>query len=101
MENKTKEEKINLEIENKNKELKEHEELLKNKENEIKSLNEKIQKELVKEHLSPISWDYISPYDINTEWDSEEEMLHYKKLYEMAKKSNKCVFDTFYAYTKT
>ena len=50
------------------------------------SAYEKIQKELVKEHLSPISWDYISPYDINTEWDSEEEMLHYKKLYEMAKK---------------
>jgi len=62
------------------------------------SAYEQMKKEFAKEDLNPISWEFVSPYDINTEWDSEEEKLHYKKLYELAKKSNKCIFDTFYAY---
>ena len=64
------------------------------------SAYEIIKEDFASKNLVPISWDFICPFDVNTEWDSEEETLYYKGLYEKALKSKRCVYDNFYAYVK-
>ena len=64
------------------------------------SAYEIIKKDLISRNLTPISWDFICPFDINTEWESEEETFHYKGLYEKALNHKQCVYDNFYAYVK-
>lgn len=64
------------------------------------SAYEIIKEDLTSKDLIPISWDFICPYDFNTKWDTEEETLCYKGLYEKALNSKRCVYDSFYAYAK-
>jgi hypothetical protein len=44
--------------------------------------------------------DFITPYPDDTEWKNEEQTKHYKTLFEVAKKTEDVIFDTFYAYEK-
>ena len=70
------------------------------KANDAVSAYERIRDVMISKHLTPISWDFICPYDVETEWASEEESIHYKELYKKALHYNQCVFDEFYAYEK-
>lgn len=42
--------------------------------------------------------DFISPYDIKMEWETEEQANKYIQLYEEAEFLNQVLFDDFYAY---
>lgn len=46
--------------------------------------------------LKPYKWDFIEPYMISMEWETEEQTHHFRQLYEKAKKTKQCVFDKFY-----
>ena len=70
------------------------------KANDAVSAYERIRDVMISKHLTPITWDFFCPYDVETEWASEEESIHYKELYKKALHYNQCVFDEFYAYEK-
>ena len=42
--------------------------------------------------------EFITPYDIKMEWETEEQTNKYIQLCEEAKSSNRVLFDDFYAY---
>lgn len=42
--------------------------------------------------------EFITPFDIDMEWETEEQKEIYIHLYEQAKTSNQALFDVFYAY---
>ena len=54
--------------------------------------------ELKKKVLTLIEVEFISPYDIEMEWELEKEKKHYLELYNNALKTDLVVFDDFYAY---
>lgn len=58
----------------------------------------KLLKELKKQDLNPLEVEFISPYDEEMEWETNEQTNHYLGLYEEALKSEEVVFDDFYAY---
>ena len=61
---------------------------------------EKIQSALDNENMIPIEIEYISPYDVNMEWEEEDQTSHFNGLYEEAGKKSDVIFDEFYAYEK-
>jgi hypothetical protein len=42
--------------------------------------------------------EFISPYDIETEWETEEQAIIFIRLCREAESSNQVLFDDFYAY---
>ena len=42
--------------------------------------------------------EFVSIYDLNTEWEKEQDKKKYSMLYKRAKTSNEIQFDDFYAY---
>ena len=59
-----------------------------------------VSKELEQDGRIPICWEFIKPYDVDTQWENEEYKVHNMGLYNLATTSNKCVFDVFYDYEK-
>jgi hypothetical protein len=59
-----------------------------------------VSKELKRDGRVPICWEFIKPYDEDTQWENEEHNVHYLGLYNIATTSNECVFDVFYDYEK-
>ena len=44
--------------------------------------------------------EFISPYDIETKWETEEQTIKIIQLYNNAASSNQVIFDDFYAYER-
>lgn len=63
----------------------------------IEVLN-KINSEFKKRFLKPVNIEYITPYDIELDWETSEETAYYLSLYNKAKKTGALIFDDFYAY---
>jgi hypothetical protein len=56
--------------------------------------------ELDELQLKPIEVEFISPYEEDTEWESDEITNHYLELYQLSQESKEVIFDTFEAYEK-
>ena len=48
--------------------------------------------------LSPVEIEFISPYDPETEWETEEEAERFLGLFNEAEETTEVLFDDFYAY---
>ena len=64
---------------------------------EIEALN-KFTDELRNQDKDVKEIEFISPYDIETEWETKEQTNIFIQLYNKAKSSCDVLFDTFYAY---
>ena len=56
--------------------------------------------ELDELQLKPVEVEFISPYEEDTEWESDEITNHFLELYQLSQKSKEVIFDTFEAYEK-
>jgi hypothetical protein len=69
----------------------------------VKALNteeaiSKVTKGLKHQNIEVKEVEFVSPYDIKTEWETEEQRNNFMELYKEAKSSNDVLFDTFYAF---
>ena len=69
----------------------------------VKALNSeealsKVTEELLHQNIEVNKVEFISPYDMKTEWETEEQTNSFRLLYENAQSSDDVLFDTFYAY---
>lgn len=53
---------------------------------------------LIEENLIPILIEFISIYDIEMEWETEEQTENFCQLYTEAQESSEVIFDDFYAF---
>jgi len=58
----------------------------------------RILEELELMELTPIEIEFVSPYDINTEWDTEEQTKKIMTICNNGFQNTDIVFDTFHAY---
>ena len=58
----------------------------------------KFTEELRYQDLDVKKVEFISPYDMKMEWETEEQANRYIQLYEKAESLNQALFDDFYAY---
>jgi hypothetical protein len=49
---------------------------------------------------NPFDFEFISPYDVEIEWEEHEATEHYLNLCKIAEDSDEVVFDDFYMYEK-
>jgi hypothetical protein len=66
--------------------------------NDARDALKKFEKRLKEEDLIPLQVEFISLYDIEMEWESDEQTDNYCQLYNEAKETSKVIFDDFYAY---
>lgn len=59
---------------------------------------DKIESALKSQNLISIKTDYISVYDINMEWETEEQTKNFIRLYNLAQNNSDVIFDDFYSY---
>lgn len=65
---------------------------------DVRDCLERILVEIKKEDLILHQIVFITPYDVDLEWETEEEKKHYAELYNQALKSDEVIFDENYAY---
>ncbi|RYE43219.1 MAG: hypothetical protein EOP48_23035 [Sphingobacteriales bacterium] len=58
----------------------------------------KFKDELTHQHIDVKEVEFISPYDIEMEWETEEQANRYIQLYREAESLNQVVLDDFYAF---
>jgi hypothetical protein len=64
---------------------------------EVEALN-KFTDELKHQGIDVKKVEFISLYDIKTEWETEEQTNNFMELYKEAQSSNEVLLDNFYAY---
>ncbi len=50
--------------------------------------------------LVAVKFEFVSPYDVETEWEDDKTTQHFMELYNKAYIVAEVVFDDFYAYQK-
>lgn len=58
----------------------------------------KIESALKLQNLICIKMDYVSIYEENMEWETEEQTRNFNRLYNMAQNNRDVNFDDFYSY---
>ncbi len=53
---------------------------------------------LIEEKLTPKNFEFISIYDLEMEWETEEQTENYFQLAKEAESSSEVMFDAFYSY---
>ena len=69
----------------------------------VKALNSedalsKVTEELKLQDIEVKEVEFVAPYQINTEWETEKQRNNFMQLYNAAQSSNEVSFDIFYAY---
>ena len=65
---------------------------------DVREALEKVLKALKEEKLVPLDIEFVSPYDEEMEWETEEQTKQFLEMYEDAKNTEDVIFDDFYAY---
>lgn len=56
--------------------------------------------ELGRQHMNAKTVEFISPYDINMEWETKEQTKKFAQLFKEAESLNEVLLDDFYAYER-
>ena len=65
--------------------------------NDCREVLDRVTEEMDNQEMIPTAFEFISPYN-NIEWETQEESAHYQILSSEALKSDKVVFDDYYAF---
>ena len=65
---------------------------------DVREALNKFTEELMHQDMEVKEVEFISPYDIETKWETEEQTIRFIQLYKDAASSNQVTFDDFYAY---
>ena len=56
----------------------------------------KIKHSFDKQGLEPLVIEFVTPYNEDMQWESDDETMHFRMLFEEAQQSTELVFDDFY-----
>ena len=65
---------------------------------DVRDALNKFDRRLKEEDLIPIEIEFITTYDNEMEWETEEQKVNYCRLISEAQETSEVVFDDFYAY---
>jgi uncharacterized membrane protein len=67
---------------------------------DVQDALKKIINELKSLKLKPVEIEFISPYDLDTEWDTDQQKTTVLSICKEVQETSDVIFDTFHAYEK-
>lgn len=65
---------------------------------DVLSLVDAVKADFATSHLEIVRMEFANPYDTSHQWESKEDGMHFKKLYQEAEQTGKLVYDELYSY---
>lgn len=67
---------------------------------DVQEVLQLLKEDMKTKYMEPREIVSIAPYNVNQEWETEEEQMHYLYLYQECEKVNEIVYDDFMAYAR-